>query len=630
MKIVVYQLCLVATVLVLVGCQGFSSHDYLDGKFIDFDTEPVDLHAPSNNSVVSANPKLSWSKRNGSSKYLLEISGKPDFSNLLLAKKTPSTTYELNNDDLIGIGALDTASYYWRITAEYVTGIQIVSRPFVFHVLKGTVIYVNLNTTGSQIGNKTYPYKSIQAAIERANELRDGITTLAYDVYVAQGTYIEELNMRPGISIYGGYEPVNWNRNIASNVTTINATTDTTIRVGPTITATHTATTRIEGFSITGSSNSGSNYGISNLSGNPTISNNIINISNGFGYGIDNDESSNPVISNNTINGTVLGIRNQNNSSPVISGNSITGGNYGIENGSGSSPTITGNTIVAGTTGIRILGGSPQILDNSVTATNGGILSNRTGIDINSSSPTISRNVIIGGNGTSINYGINIVGSAAPTITNNLILGGSGSGSNRGIQYATSGTPGAALIANNTINGGTVDPATGILLNASAVSTNLTIRNNIIFNSTNINSYCIFENTANADPTLFQNNNLFGCPSALYRDHDTATSVNNLTTSITLPTGTLGSMGNISINNTGNQLFMNINGPDGNILTFSDNDWRLTTSAAICEVRGGGQDLSTSFVTDKNGVTRTIMALAGCTPANFGAANWSMGAYESN
>lgn len=89
-------------------------------------------------------------------------------------------------------------------------------------------------------------------------------------------------------------------------------------------------------------------------------------------------------------------------------------------------------------------------------------------------------------------------------------------------------------------------------------------------------------------------------------------------------------MGNISIDNTGNQLFLNINGPDGNIATMSDNDWHLTTNAAICDVRGGGLTIS-GIALDKDGVTRTTgNPSGGCVPANTGATGWSMGAYESN
>ncbi len=75
---------------------------------------------------------------------------------------------------------------------------------------------------------------------------------------------------------------------------------------------------------------------------------------------------------------------------------------------------------------------------------------------------------------------------------------------------------------------------------------------------------------------------------------------------------------------------MNLTGPDATIYGIADNDWRLTTNPAICDVRGGGRDLSADFTTDFLSATRTTTLPAACTPTNADAAGWSMGAHESD
>jgi len=526
-------------VMGLSSCQGYNSYDYLDGKFITKDLAPIDLLAPADKSTSgSKTPKFTWSKRSGATNYVLEISTKSDFSVLILRKGTADLDYTLAESDLIGISALDSLGYYWRVTAVYASQ-RVVSSSFVFHVISDAVFYVNANSTASeQVGNKSAPFKKIQSGIEAADTKRNGVASSAMNVYVAGGTYVEEISLKPGISVLGGYSGVDWSRNIANNLTTIQAPADTAVRGSILITTAYTATTIVDGFTILAISD-GSNYVCHLADASPTISNNTIRSSNGGG------------------------------------------GSYGIfaiatSPGSTANPTITANSI--------------QISDSLNSAygiyAGGGLLS---------SSATIRNNTIVVYSGLANSHSIYVTSS--PAILNNTMGFSSGLGNSYGIYITSSASP--------------------------------NIRNNIIFGTGP--GTCIYENSAGSDPAAVQNNNLFGCSTALYRDHDTSMNVTNLfLTGITNPSGTLGSMGNVTIDNAVNQLFLNQNGPDGNIYTMADNDWRLTTNPAICNVRGGGLNLSGSFTVDRDGLTRTISAIAGCTPSNTGATNWSMGAYESN
>jgi hypothetical protein len=68
-------------------------------------------------------------------------------------------------------------------------------------------------------GTRLAPYATIQAAVDAAHS--DGNHG---DVYVAAGTYQGIITLRPGVSIYGGYNDdgiTTWIRDIAANVTTV-------------------------------------------------------------------------------------------------------------------------------------------------------------------------------------------------------------------------------------------------------------------------------------------------------------------------------------------------------------------------------------------------------------------------
>lgn len=538
----------------LTGCQNrANTAELLEANFVASGKTAIDLLSPTQDQqVASAHPTFSWGDR-GAGLYTLEIASDANFQNMVLKKSVKDTQYTLANADLSGVSALTTNSYHWRVKIANVSN-NLQSKTGTFFLVampsggsgSAGVLYVNTASSSSvEIGSKEKPYKRIQAAIANADALRNYQFGVTMDIYVAQGSYTEEVILSPGISVRGGYEATNWTRNISGNTTTINAPLTFAVRGSTTISTTYTNTTWLEGFTING----------------PTAT-----------------------TSNANIAAIMLAT---------------------------SSPTIAYNTIGGGTT----------------TSTSAIV----TGIDTGTGSALILGNLIIGstGCGSGCSYIQGIYSNGSARIINNMILG-SPDGGGAGIKGITTQGGGAqAQILNNTIIGNSGD---GTNVNGIQVENGSTpiIRNNIIFNLTSAGvgfGTCISESGSTSDPTNVQNNNLFGC-TTLYADADNGCGGGSNCSIAQLNALGTGYSGNVGIPNTGSQLFVSINGIDGNISTLADNDWRLTTNGAICDVRGGGFNLSGSFTADRDGITRTISAIAGCTPTNTGATNWSIGAFE--
>jgi len=500
---------------------------------------------------------MSWTKPNGAFRYVLEISSDAEFKNIVLIEKRTDASYTLSDSNLIGLAKLADASYYWRVTVDY-GKLKVTSKTYIFHVLADATVYVDNNSTASaQVGNKTFPFKTIQAGIESANTRRNGVVTTAVDVRVAMGTYNEGVVIRPGISVLGGYESANWSRNITGNLTTVTAPVDAAIRNTAVISTADTSTTVIEGFTIMGGATANS-YGFLLVQGSPLVKNNIIN----------------------------------------------------------------GGTGTTRATGIYLSLSSPQILNNTITGGSGG---NNNGIWlIDSGNPEINGNTILGGTVGTENYAIYNLGS--PKVYNNLLMGGTAT--TNAFGFRSDG--GGPLIYHNTINGGNGgNNVVGVFfINANTAI----VRNNIIFTSGGTILRCCAQMWTNTTdrPAAFENNNIFDCPTAFYRDGP-ASNATTMATPIGTGAGTntLTGFGNVNIDNSANQLFTSINGSDGNLLTMADNDWRLKTTGTICNVRGGGLVIA-GYSIDKDGLNHTSALPAACTPSNVGAAGWSMGAFEKD
>jgi len=350
-------------------------------------------------------------------------------------------------------------------------------------------IYVNKN--GGNNANDGLSWATARATI------RSGVSAAVSgdEVWVAAGEYLERVNLKIGVRLYGGFEgdetdlsqrpmfprPANDSFETIINPQQLNSAVSSFMV---------TTDTRIDGFTIK-NGKSASIGGISCSASSPTIANNIITgntatgtgtsaagiycrdsspvivgnmIKNNNGRGIYCDNSS-PTIAGNTISGHVAyegpGILCYNYSSPTITHNVITKNsarNESNQNGFGGaismsehcSPTISDN-LISDNTAVSAGGAihvswysAPIIANNRIignTAYSGG------GIACQSYSPAVIAGNSIIGNGASNGGGIE-ADFASPTIANNTIVGNSGTFLRGGICCGDSSSP---VISNNIV-----------------------------------------------------------------------------------------------------------------------------------------------------------------------------------
>jgi parallel beta-helix repeat protein len=251
--------------------------------------------------------------------------------------------------------------------------------------------------------------------------------TAGDQVWVAAGTYVENITLKADVALYGGFaggETERQQRDWRTNRTILDGN-----RAGSVVTvpAGATPSARIDGFTIANGKTSFTlpNYmggGIVAVGASPTIANNVIrdNIANdGGGIYLKNSAA---VIVNNTISGNSAiagGGLCVWYDSPLIANNVITG-NGAIKGSAMStwygSPTITGNTIAANVAG-RNTGGALNLTVTSGTIANNIIAFNSAGIYMNwgDTVPVLRGNCAYG------NMRFNYWGLADPTGTNNNI-----------------------------------------------------------------------------------------------------------------------------------------------------------------------------------------------------------------
>jgi parallel beta-helix repeat protein len=233
------------------------------------------------------------------------------------------------------------------------------------------------------------------------------VATAGDTIYVAAGTYNEDITLENGVDVLGA----------GANVTTINGTgTKSVVSAGNVI----LAGTVFDGFTITGGGNTNYGGGMYINGSSLTVSNCIFtgNHANNRGGGMCIINGASPVVANCVF---------ANNTA-----NSLTGG--GIYTDASSSPSIINNTIVSNT--------APN---------GGGIYSD------NSSSTTITNNIIVGNTANTSGGGIYAAGTP-PTINYNDVFGNTApTGAD---YYGCSGGTGAK----------TVDPDFETGYNLSAIS----------------------------------------------------------------------------------------------------------------------------------------------------------------
>jgi len=125
--------------------------------------------------------------------------------------------------------------------------------------LEPTAVYVSESDAGAadttacgagptQTGGGRFPCATISYAIGKAAAGGSGKTR----VYVAGGAYNENLTLVDGISVYGGYNPITWQRNTDANLTAIFGVQATGHRKTVVADAITVTTTTFDGFAVYG------------------------------------------------------------------------------------------------------------------------------------------------------------------------------------------------------------------------------------------------------------------------------------------------------------------------------------------------------------------------------------------
>jgi hypothetical protein len=106
-------------------------------------------------------------------------------------------------------------------------------------------VFVSLSGSDASSGlTRTTPKRTIQAAIDTANA-----RTPKFDVLVSTGTYTQDITLRAGVNVYGGYHPTTWARDIVNNLTVIQGAGARAVVASSISTA-----TLYQGFTIRGAS----------------------------------------------------------------------------------------------------------------------------------------------------------------------------------------------------------------------------------------------------------------------------------------------------------------------------------------------------------------------------------------
>ena len=272
-----------------------------------------------------------------------------------------------------------------------------------------THVYVDASATGAGDGSSwDDAFNTIQAGLSAANE-----------VWVAAGTYNEDISPLYDDELYGGFdgtETAREQRNPAANVTTINGTgTDAVVSCD------NVTGVTIDGFTITGGAG-GSGGGIHWYGSSGTIAHNVITGNNSAvgGGGIYCEDGAGTSIIGNVItgNGAAAGggiyVRE---SQPLIERNRIEdntatdfGGGicyYRLGGGTAAGNVIAGNAAE----GVFCYLSSPQLTCNTVTD------NTLSGALLESSSAGLSNNIICSNWGG----GIEKIGTGSPTISHNNV-----------------------------------------------------------------------------------------------------------------------------------------------------------------------------------------------------------------
>ncbi|MFO1469982.1 MAG: hypothetical protein U1F27_02935 [Turneriella sp.] len=431
----------------LVSCSNRSTTgELLNASFATTSLPAIDLISPTQDAQVNtANPTLSWSKR-AVPKYNLRIARDQALTDVVLSVDIKSESYTVQNSDLIGLSALPTDTYYWSVRVAGLTpDLQSkVGSFFLVAIPSGSgsagSLYIDVNSTNPvQTGSKTAPYRRIQPAISAAEVMRSYDKSITFNIFVAKGTYnTEAITLSPGISLFGGYDPATWSRNLTTNVTTITNTFSSIIIGFSNITTADTNSTIVDGFNVTVGSTS-TTYAFDLTGSSPKIRNNTVSgTSTGTWYTIFARNGSNPSILNNRLTGSSIGtaVIQVSSSSPTIQSNIIqAGGSFNsigitLFGNSGSVPQMVSQNLIHGGTGSQSAlgisfasGNIVTISNNTIGAAGGGSTYSSAVRTASSSDITLTNNIFFTISGTT-RYAFQEVATAAgnPTAMNNNLF----------------------------------------------------------------------------------------------------------------------------------------------------------------------------------------------------------------
>lgn len=187
-------------------------------------------------------------------------------------------------------------------------------------------------------------------------------------VAVAQGTYAEEIVLKDGVRLHGGYA------GSADPSASPDLLAYPTVLTGlggpaPVVYASGgvSTTARLEGFQIVPGDFTTTAVLCSQAS--PTITRNLIREA---GMAVNCGAGSLAIVTCNVIQDSGFGVYTT-GSSPVIAGNLVTGCEYGIHTGKTSSPPIINNTVAENTTGMDLASGTPDVRNNIVALNQTGV-----------------------------------------------------------------------------------------------------------------------------------------------------------------------------------------------------------------------------------------------------------------
>lgn len=220
------------------------------------------------------------------------------------------------------------------------------------------IVYVKAETDGGSDSNSGSSWAAAKATVQAAI---NNAAVVGGEIWVKHGTYATNATLSIGVSIFGGFAGTESARSQRPDPRLIPSILDGT-GSGPVLSVPLSAAATIDGFTITnGSAPNGG--GISVLSANPVIHNNVItrNTVTGYGGGIYVSAGA-PIITNNTITGNTSG--------------NFGGGLYlGGTSARVADNTVTRNTSAYGGGFFEEGGGAPVVANNTIVenaAPNGG------------------------------------------------------------------------------------------------------------------------------------------------------------------------------------------------------------------------------------------------------------------